>query len=924
MHPEIVQDGPGSCPICGMALEPMMPTADAAPNPELADMSRRFWVGLALALPVLVLEMGRHLFNVDALVPPHINAWIQFGLATPVVLWAGWPFFERGYASLVNRSLNMFTLIALGTGVAWIYSVVALLFPSAFPPEFRGPHGDVAVYFEAAAVITVLVLLGQVLELGARERTGGAIRALLDLAPKTARRISGSRQFDWTQLAMLGATAACFAVVGFLVHPWIVASVWTVPADLALTGGRSDGASNSEPFARDLEESVLTEPTSNQGVPAKNSVDSLGMVATLQKGKSFATSNQSMDEGKDVSIKPNEGDQTRELGQRANFGGRMGGKGGMGVMSSGVMSSGVMSSGVMSSGGMSGGGMSGGGMSGGGMGGGGMGGMSMGVDGRGGGMVDHLDFDQSKLGVPASPDNTLMMTVTPRIIIPVEPEEESKMLSGGAGRLTDDLSRGRNARDNNQDRYDSIIENPFLATESSPVSTFSIDVDSASYSKVRQFLLSSRQLPPPGAVRIEELINYFQYHYAPPTGDLPFSSALAVAQCPWHPKHQLVRIALQAKKIEKQKRPLSNLVFLLDVSGSMNQPDKLPLVQDSMRLLTNELTENDRVAIVVYAGAAGVVLESTTGDKKQTILDALNRLSAGGSTNGGAGIEAAYRIAREHFITGGSNRVILCSDGDFNVGTTSNDALVALVEENAKSKVFLTVLGFGMGDTNDSMMEQITNRGNGFYGFIDSHQEAHRMLVDQLSGSLDTVAKDVKVQVEFNPLQVSGYRLLGYENRMLATEDFNNDKKDAGDIGAGHNVTALYEIIPNTPIADPTVPGVDASRYQTSKEYTQAAQSGELLVVKVRYKHPEGETSLRQEFPLLNADTQLEDCDEDFRWSASMAQFGMLLRRSKFQGDSNWDALLETVGALAKESQDTFRLEAFEMILTAKNLFQSE
>lgn len=469
------------------------------------------------------------------------------------------------------------------------------------------------------------------------------------------------------------------------------------------------------------------------------------------------------------------------------------------------------------------------------------------------------------------------------------------------------------------DRFANIVENAFLRTQDSPFSTFSIDVDTASYTKARQYLLEVHQLPQASAIRIEEWINYFPYQYEGPSGDVPFGSALAMSECPWNPNHQLVRIALQAKKIDTQKRPVSNLVFLLDVSGSMNEPNKLPLVKESMRLLIDQLTENDRVSIVVYAGAAGLVLPSTTGDKKAVISEALDRLSAGGSTNGAQGIQLAYQIAREHFIPGATNRIILCTDGDFNVGVTSDAALIDLVEENAKSKVFLTVLGFGMGNTNDSMMEQITNRGNGLYGFVDSELEARRMMVEQLAGSLITVAKDVKIQVEFNPLQVSGYRLIGYENRMLATQDFSNDKKDAGEIGAGHCVTALYEIIPaGKPVE--SIPTVDKPRYQVLGTLSEAAQSNELLIVKLRYKQPEADVSSLLEFPLQKTEGKIQSADTDFQWAAAIAQFGMLLRDSKFKGNTTWDGLLEVATSLAQESKDTYRLQAVEMMQAAKQL----
>jgi|GEM_PF-283447 len=358
--------------------------------------------------------------------------------------------------------------------------------------------------------------------------------------------------------------------------------------------------------------------------------------------------------------------------------------------------------------------------------------------------------------------------------------------------LQNEIRRGENS---SGDRFEPIHENSFLRPGSDPLSTFSIDVDTASYSKVRSLLKEKRQLPPPDAVRIEELVNYFGYNYAPPTDDVPFAAHQSVAACPWNPKHKLVRVAIKGREIQQDKRPVSNLVFLLDVSGSMNEPNKLPLVKRGIQMLVENLSENDRVAMVVYAGAAGKVLDSTTGDKKPEILAALDRLQAGGSTNGGDGIRLAYQMALDNFITGGVNRVILCTDGDFNVGTTGNDDLVNLVEEKAKDDVFLSVLGYGNGNLNDSMLEQISNKGNGNYAFIDTESEARKVLVEQMSGTLVTIAKDVKIQVEFNPLRVGAYRLVGYENRVMAAEDFNNDMKDAGEIGAGHTVTAIYEIV---------------------------------------------------------------------------------------------------------------------------------
>lgn len=486
----------------------------------------------------------------------------------------------------------------------------------------------------------------------------------------------------------------------------------------------------------------------------------------------------------------------------------------------------------------------------------------------------------------------------------------------------------------NNDRYAPIYENGFTAVNEqkldSLLSTFSIDVDTASYVKTRQFLLESRRLPPANAVRIEEFINYFDYEYAGPNGDAPFAADLGLSECPWQPEHKLVRIALQATKMDVSERPQANIVFLLDVSGSMNEPNKLPLVKESMRMLIQQLGENDRVAMVVYAGAAGCVLESTRGDQQQQILAALDRLQAGGSTNGGQGIQLAYDLARDHFIPGGINRVILCTDGDFNVGVTSTDALVNLVVENAKSKVFLTVLGYGMGNTNDAMMEQISNKGNGVYSIVDSRREAQRQMVQQLAGNLMTVAKDVKIQVEFNPRRVAAYRLIGYENRKLNHEDFANDKKDAGEIGAGHRVTALYEIVP-VGGRQTDKPAGEELRY--GKKKNQATEqhvapenndvdslNRELLAVKLRYKQPEGDTSRLLTFPLQDRAVDFEQADRDFRWAAAVAQFGMLLRHSQYKGNATWENLMELAEQAAGVQPDAARQECLTLMRIAGGL----
>ncbi|MCP4811552.1 MAG: VWA domain-containing protein, partial [Planctomycetaceae bacterium] len=415
------------------------------------------------------------------------------------------------------------------------------------------------------------------------------------------------------------------------------------------------------------------------------------------------------------------------------------------------------------------------------------------------------------------------------------------------------------------------------------------------------------------------LVNYFTYGYEAPTDDHPFASRVEITQCPWTPKHRLARIGIKGREIEQAKRPSSNLVFLLDVSGSMESRNKLPLLRRGMKMLVDQLGENDRVAIVVYAGAAGLVLDSTTADQKGVILGALDRLQAGGSTNGGAGIQLAYQVALDHFIKGGVNRVILCTDGDFNVGTTGTGSLVRMAEDNAKSGTFLTVLGFGMGNHNDSMMEQISNKGNGNYAFIDTENEARKVLVEQISSTLVTIAKDVKIQVEFNPKEVAAYRLIGYENRILAAEDFNDDTKDAGEIGAGHTVTALYEIIPMG-VSSKALGKIDKLKYQKPTKPAGAANNGELLTVKIRYKQPDGDTSKLLEFPTKDTGKRFGQADQDFRFAAAVAQFGMLLRGSEHKGDSNYAAVLEIATEAAAGDKSGYRQEFLELVKLASQL----
>ena len=466
------------------------------------------------------------------------------------------------------------------------------------------------------------------------------------------------------------------------------------------------------------------------------------------------------------------------------------------------------------------------------------------------------------------------------------------------------------------DDFQEIRPNTFQRVTDHPLSTFSIDVDTASYSVVRKFLSEGR-LPPKDAVRIEELINYFPYDYQPPRDGKPFASHMEIAPCPWRPEHHLVRIALKGREIPAAERPALNLTYLIDVSGSMNMPNRLPLVKRSLQALVKQLDERDRVAIVVYAGAAGLVLPSTSGGDSQAILNAIERLQAGGSTAGGAGIQLAYQTARAHFQSNAVNRVILCTDGDFNVGLTQRGDLERLIEEEAKSGVFLTVLGFGMGNYKDSTLELLSNKGNGNYAYIDDFSEARKVLVDQMLGTMITIAKDVKIQVEFNPAVVAGYRLIGYENRMLKKEDFNNDKVDAGEIGAGHTVTALYELIPvGQPFPD--VPEVDALKYQVPT--SPAAGETEALTVKMRYKEPDGDTSTKLEFPLSADALKATEPSRDFRFASAVAGFGMLLRESEQRGSITYDQVITLAESSLGDDRLGYRAEFIKLVRNAKSL----
>ncbi len=476
------------------------------------------------------------------------------------------------------------------------------------------------------------------------------------------------------------------------------------------------------------------------------------------------------------------------------------------------------------------------------------------------------------------------------------------------------------------DRFDYVAESEFLAARDNPLSTFSIDVDTASYTKVRQYLLQQGALPPPDAVRIEEFLNYFDYSYTPPTDGHPFAVHVETAACPWQSEHRLVRIGIKGRELHGD-RQAANLVFLVDVSGSMDSPQRLPLVKQGLQMLAERLEERDRVAIVVYAGAAGLVLPSTSAEDRGVIQAALNRLHAGGSTNGGDGIELAYRIALDNFQAGGVNRVILCTDGDFNVGVTSTGELVRLAERHAQAGVYLTVLGFGIGNHNDALLEQISNKANGNYAFIDSAAEAWKVLVQQLSGTLVTIAKDVKIQVEFNPARAAAYRLIGYENRRLAERDFNDDAKDAGEIGAGHTVTALYEVVPPGAATKAGWPLIDKLKYRSplaAEAADEAAESDELLTVKLRYKPPQGDQSIGLAVAVKDQGHRFEQASGDFRFAAAVACFGMRLRGSRYAGAANYADILRIAAAAVGHDELGYREEFLQIVEQAARLSGQE
>lgn len=475
----------------------------------------------------------------------------------------------------------------------------------------------------------------------------------------------------------------------------------------------------------------------------------------------------------------------------------------------------------------------------------------------------------------------------------------------------------------NAERYGQYVENSFQLTKQEALSTFSIDVDNASYTNLRR-KIQNGFLPHKDAVRIEEMINYFDYDYPQAEAGKPFSVHTEVADCPWSSGNKLVKIGLHGKEIKVDKRPMSNLVFLIDVSGSMSSSDKLPLLKEGFQKMVAQLNEKDRVGIVAYAGNAGVVLEPTICDKrgKDQVIEALGRLNSGGSTNGAGGLNEAYGLVQENFIQGGTNRVILATDGDFNVGVSHDEGLIGLVKEKAEEKAYLTVLGFGQGNLNDRMMEEISNQGNGNYFYIDSAKESTKVLCQKISSTLVTIAKDVKIQVDFNPANVYSYRLIGYDNRRLENEDFNDDKKDAGEIGAGHSVTAFYEIVPVGSINAKSK--IDASKYTPiSREVTTGANdrfSDELLTVRLRYKSPEGGSSNLLKYPVKNRNSKFSKASKDFIFSSSVAAFGMLLKKSEYVGDTTYSDIEEWINDSKADQENDDRLELIKLIKLARRM----
>lgn len=475
----------------------------------------------------------------------------------------------------------------------------------------------------------------------------------------------------------------------------------------------------------------------------------------------------------------------------------------------------------------------------------------------------------------------------------------------------------RKVSDNEE--YSLITENQFNNVKRRPLSTFSIDVDAASYSNIRR-ILTAGMLPPKDAVRIEEMINYFNYEYAQPKDQEPISITTEIGNCSWNPEHKLVKIGLKGRSIEAEKLPPNNLVFLIDVSGSMMDENKLPLIKRSFRLLVQQLRPEDKVSIVVYAGSSGLVLSPTSGKEKELIMQKIDVLQAGGSTAGGEGIQLAYDVAKENFMKDGNNRVILATDGDFNVGVSSDAELVSLIEKKRDMGIFLTVLGFGTGNYKDSKMEGLADKGNGNFAYVDNILEAQKVFVKEMGATLNTIAKDVKLQIEFNPVHVKAYRLVGYENRLLADEDFNDDKKDAGELGSGKTVTALYEIIPAK--SKESVDNIDTLKYQKTVSQDQIALN-EMMTIKFRYKDPKGSESKLIVHPLLAQDETEQKSSEDFRFASSVAEFGMILRDSKFKGKANFKNILTAARESKGIDTDGYRAEFIKLVETAEIVWKA-
>ncbi|MFL5747884.1 MAG: vWA domain-containing protein [Niastella sp.] len=515
-------------------------------------------------------------------------------------------------------------------------------------------------------------------------------------------------------------------------------------------------------------------------------------------------------------------------------------------------------------------------------------------------VVQPEQTDEDMAPPPAPKAVTLSKITPPRIVKDEEVKEEETP-----------------AQFNTED-YDHIVENRFLAATQNPLSTFSIDVDEAAYSNVRCYI-NNGSIPPAGAVRIEEMINYFDYTYPQPQNDEPFTVNTELSECPWSPEHRLVHIGLQGKEIPVQNLPNANIVFLIDVSGSMDEANKLPLVRSSMKLLADQLRPDDKVAIVVYAGNAGLVLPATSGSNKTAIKEAIDQLEAGGSTAGGEGIQLAYKVARENFIKGGNNRIILATDGDFNVGASSDDELVSMIEKERQSGIFLSVLGYGMGNYKDNKMQQLAGKGNGNHSYIDNISEARKVLVTEFGSTLFTIAKDVKIQIEFNPAKVQAYRLIGYENRVMAAEDFNDDKKGAGELGSGHTVTALYEVIP-AGVKNDFIGKVDELKYQPAKSMTAIAGGDELMTIKLRYKKPDGDVSKLIVHPVTDSHLALANTSDNFRFSAAVASFGMLLRNSEFKQNASYQQVVQLAKGAKGSDTNGYRQEFINLVQAAGSL----